>query len=186
MNLIVTGEVGAGKTSWCRRYISWLAKRKISAGGVLCPATFTGNARTGYDVEDLHSGKKVIFGRKAQLPGSAGEKVGRYILSSDGIDFASQAVRAAVKNGCDVIFLDEIGPLEMEGKGLAEVAKFAYQNAPHTVTVVRKVLLPSFIKLFAASNPEAHFVTQDISLDAEEMLLPKDFDNLCKTSFKSS
>ncbi len=166
MNLIVTGEVQSGKTTWCRRYSRWLAERNLSVGGILCPDVSNGT-RIGYDVLDLQSNRVAVFGRIASVAeaGFAGDNVGSYIISYEGLNFAARAIQTAVEKKCDVVFIDEIGHLELAGKGVIAPARNAYQAARNTVSVVRKSLLSAFLELFQQQEPAVSFAIWDISHD---------------------
>jgi nucleoside-triphosphatase THEP1 len=162
MNLIVTDHVGAGKTSWCRRYIDWLSGRKVSIGGILCLGTELNGTRIGYEVLDIRTYERKVFARLTDRSNFIGEPAGKFIISHDGLAFANQAIRSAIENSCDIVFIDEVGHLELSGKGLLESAKLAYRHSPSTVTVVRKVLLPDFLSLMKTMDIAPEFAVLDI------------------------
>lgn len=165
MNLVITGEVGAGKTSWCREYACRLRSSGMAVGGVICPAIFEEEVKTGYRVTDLLSGASATIGTLGSPADVPGEKAGRYLLSDAGLTFAKQAIDKAVEIGCDVVFLDEIGHLELAGKGLAGSAMMAYnRRGVSTVSIVRKSLLSDFVRTFTASLANGRFVIRDIGL----------------------
>ena len=163
MHLVVTDHVGAGKTSWCHRYIEWLSGRKVSVGGILCLGTELNGTRIGYEVLDIRTNERKVFARLTDRSNFIGEPAGRFIISPDGLAFASKAIRSAIENACDIVFIDEVGHLELSGKGLLESAKLAYRHSPSTVTVVRKVLLPDFLSLMKTINITLEYVVLDIS-----------------------
>ncbi len=163
MHLVVTDHVGAGKTSWCHRYIEWLSGRKVSVGGILCLGTELNGTRIGYEVLDIRTNERKVFARLTDRSNFIGEPAGRFIISPDGLAFASKAIRSAIENACDIVFIDEVGHLELSGKGLLESAKLAYRHSPNTVTVVRKVLLPDFLSLMKTINITLEYVVLDIS-----------------------
>ncbi|AKG52785.1 ATP-binding DUF265 domain protein [Dehalogenimonas sp. WBC-2] len=168
MNLIVTGEIGSGKTSWCDRYASILKWQGVKVGGILCRVQSNENVKIGYDVIDLHSGQSTSFARVDSAAREIGQKVGKYVISDTGLAFAKQAISNAVQTGCSVVFIDEMGHLELNGKGLSQEAQVAYGQSPNTVSVVRKRLLLNFVNRFSASKPSTNFVTHDIGLDLEK------------------
>jgi nucleoside-triphosphatase THEP1 len=163
MHLVVTDHVGAGKTSWCRRYIDWLSCRKVSVGGILCLGTEHNGTKIGYEVLDIRTNERRGFARLADRSNFIGESAGRFIISHDGLAFAIQAIRSAIEQVCDLVFIDEVGHLELSGKGLLKSAKLAYRHSPSTVTVVRKVLLSDFLSLMKTTDNTPEFVVLDIS-----------------------
>jgi len=162
MNLVITGNVGAGKTTWCREYAQRLIQRGIQAGGIVCPATFERGVKTGYNVMDLSGGQCAVLGSLGTTATFPGEKVGKYLLSDSGLAFARHAIEAAIETGCDVVFLDEIGHLELAGKGLAESATAAYRSAANTVSVVRKTLLSDFLQRFSPTAVDGGFIIREM------------------------
>ncbi len=63
-------------------------------------------------------------------------------------------------------FIDEVGHLELGGKGIIESATMACQKAPSTTIVVRKPLLTEFLEYFHRADPKIRFSIKDIELDA--------------------
>ena len=165
MNLVVTGEICSGKTTWCSRYSQWLTAQKFTVGGILCPEAKTNDARIGYDVVDVHTGRAIVFGRISSEADFAGEPVGNYVISYEGLEFAKLAIQEAVENKCDMIFIDEVGHLELAGGGIIEATHSAYQKAPNTMTVVRKSLLTTLLEYFHLTEPAIGFTIKDIGLD---------------------
>lgn len=163
MHLIVTGEVGTGKTTWCRRYSSWLKTQGVSIGGILCPPLFTAELKRGYEVQGLQSGGRSTMGCIIKLADFKGEKTGKYRISTGGLRFASEAIAQAIDGKEAVVFIDELGRLEIKGKGLFAAALSAYNNALNTVTVIRKSLLDDFLKMFASVIPDAKFTVLDVN-----------------------
>lgn len=162
MNLIVTGNVESGKTTWCSRYADQLVSRGFGIGGVLSPAVTVNGSKIGCDVCDQQTRERAVFTRLFAHADFDGEPVGRYLISSEGLAFADQAIRKAVADQCDLIFIDEIGPLELAGSGLIDAARLAYREAPATVTVVRKKLLNSYFANLQYFIPVDQFTVCDI------------------------
>ncbi|AHB12915.1 NTP transferase domain-containing protein [Dehalococcoides mccartyi] len=167
MNLIVTGEVGSGKSSHCQRYARHLQECGFKTGGVICRPVFQGGIKVGYSAVDIRTSAEAVFSLTDPQADFQGEKVGKYSILQSGLAFACNTIREALKTGCEVIFLDEIGHLEIAGKGLSEQARLAYQKAPHTISVVRKSLLPKFLTAFAPEESSNIFIIHDIDTDAD-------------------
>ncbi len=114
---------------------------------------------------DVQTGRSVIFGRFASEANFDGEPVGNYLISYEGLEFANSAIQKALENKCDMVFIDEVGHLELAGKGIIESARTAYQKAPNTTTVVRKPLLTEFFEYFHLAGPPIGFSIKDLELD---------------------
>ncbi len=165
MNLIVTGEVQSGKTTWCANYSQWLIGQKFTVGGVLCPEAKNNDKKIGYDIVDAQTGRSVMFGRFASEADFPGEPIGKYLISYEGLEFAKGTIQEALENRCDTVFLDEVGHLELGGKGIIESVRTACQKASNTTIVVRKQLLTAFFEYFHLMDPQIRFDVKDLKLD---------------------
>jgi nucleoside-triphosphatase THEP1 len=165
--LLVVGEPGSGKTSWCREYIGWRRESGSSVGGILCPAIEQQGQRVGSNALDLLTGQEVPFARLSrQRSFKAGEKVGDYTISRNGISFAREAIRQAVESRCDLVVIDEFGPLELDGKGLMPAVELALASAVNVLIVVRSSLREALQRRF----PGCEFaVVADLTRSAANM-----------------
>lgn len=150
MRLLVVGEPGSGKTSWCREYINQQRKSGSSIGGILSPAIEKQRQRVGSNAVDLLTGEEVPFARLSRCGSlKEGEKVGDYTISGDGILFACDAIERAVENRCDLVVIDEVGPLELHGKGLMPAVQLALASAVNVLIVIRSSLREALQKHFS-------------------------------------
>ena len=155
MRLLVVGEPGSGKTSWCREYINRRRKSGPSVGGILSPAIEKQRQRIGSNALDLLTGQEVPFARLSPYRSfKGGEKIGDYTISRDGILFACDAIKRAVESRCGLVVIDEVGPLELRGKGLMPAVELALASAVYALIVVRSSLKEALQRHF----PEYEFV----------------------------
>ena len=142
MTLLVVGEPGSGKTSWCREYIDWRRKSGSTIGGILCPAIEQQGQRVGSNALDLLTGQEVPFARLSSHGCvKEGERVGDYTISKVGILFACGAIERAVESSCDLVVIDEVGPLELRGNGLMPAVELALASAVNLLVIVRSSLI---------------------------------------------
>ena len=150
MRLLVTGESGSGKTSWCREYIDRRRKSGSTVGGILSPAIEKQGQRVGSNALDLLTGQEAPFARLSHRnPLKEGDKVGDYTISRDGILFACNAIERAVESTCDLVVIDEVGPLELQGKGLMPAVESALASAINVLIIVRSSLREALQKHFS-------------------------------------
>jgi nucleoside-triphosphatase THEP1 len=149
VRLLVVGKPGSGKTSWCREYINRQRKSGSSIGGILSPAIEKQRQRVGSNALNLLTGQEIPFARLSRYSSfKGGEKVGDYTISRDGILFACDAIERAVQNRCDLVVIDEVGPLELHGKGLMPAVELALASAVNVLIVIRSSLREALQKHF--------------------------------------
>jgi nucleoside-triphosphatase len=141
VRLLVVGKPGSGKTNWCREYIEWRREAGSSVGGILCPGIEKQGQRVGSNVVNLLTGEEAPFARLPRYRSfKGGERIGDYTISRHGILFACAAIERAIGNKCDLIVIDEVGPLELSGKGLMPAVESALASPANVLIVVRTSL----------------------------------------------
>lgn len=146
--ILVTGDVGAGKTRACSGVIQELQAEDYEIGGILSPRLMESGVTVGYDVINLKSGERREFLR-SEPPDE--RKIGRFYLKSGGMEFASAAISRGVDED-DLVFLDEVGRLEFEGLGLAESVEKLLESRTQGVYLLRKAFLARFRESFSVSQ----------------------------------
>ncbi len=112
---LITGPQGSGKTSLLLSLANLLSGQGVTAGGIAAPVVFAGEDRIGYDLLDLGTGERAALARRGGSQG--GIRSGPFGFIPAGLAFGERAIASAASEKCGVIAFDEIGPLELEGKG---------------------------------------------------------------------
>lgn len=145
--ILITGGIGAGKTRTAARIAAELGKRGIEVGGVISLRTMRDNETVGYTVRDLSTGEERPF---AGL-NPPGIPVGRFFVSEEGLTFARTAIIRATQSA-QVVFVDEVGRLELDGKGLADAVRKALGGRALPVLLVRAEFSERACRTFAISR----------------------------------
>jgi len=93
-----------------------------------------------------------------------GPRTGAYHFSEKGLRFGQEALDAGARLG-DIVFADELGPLEMRGKGFSNLIDLARNPVtPPMIIVVRNALvsdvckvldpIPTTVLPFTSSRPD--------------------------------
>jgi len=96
----------------------------------------------GYELMDLKSRKTVPFARLPEkLPDNWNEELrhGKFSFSREGFAFAEEIINRALQEGTKVLFLDEIGKLELKGSGFAKLLRRCVASGADLVIGCRKV-----------------------------------------------
>ncbi len=115
---VISAGKGEGKTTFLRSYVAQASDSGRRIGGIAAPAVFEADKRVGYDLVNLQDGQTRRLARVIS-PGDAQPTVGVYQLDENAVAEGKEAIVSAVREGLDVIAIDEIGPLECRGGGWA-------------------------------------------------------------------
>ncbi len=80
-----------------------------------------------------------------------GYALGKYVISFEGVCFGRKALEKALTDKCDFIVIDEVGPLELQGNGLAESVEACISSASNLAIVVRSSLIDTFLEYFGGN-----------------------------------
>lgn len=151
MVIIVTGEIGIGKTTVCHK-----ALKMLQSAGYTCGGTLTHKAVDGsLTVLDIQTGEEKTLASTSDTYG--GPRTRKYFFSVEGIDFGVRAIERGIAS--DVLFVDEIGHLELNGEGFAKSLELIKtQKARNCVLVIRKELLHAFLARLG-NNPSVFETT---------------------------
>jgi nucleoside-triphosphatase THEP1 len=116
--ILITGERGSGKTSLLTETVGLLHKQGRSAGGILSPGFWQESVRTGYDVVDAATGQRHPLARRSSQP-APGQRCA-FTFDEGGFAEGRRALERARHVERSILFVDEVGPVEMEGGGWAD------------------------------------------------------------------
>ena len=139
---LLTGQVGAGKTTVAERVAGLARSQGLACGGLLAPALRNACGQKGgiWGV-DIASGERCLLARTDRALG--GPAVGPYSFDAGALAWAVDTVDRAI-GACDVVFVDEIGKLELWcAEGLAPLLpRLASGDVACALVIVRAGLLP--------------------------------------------
>jgi len=138
MVIIVTGAIGIGKTTVCRKLIGILQNKGYTCGGIL---TYKA-ADKGITIEDIQSGETKTLASINNL--YHGPRTAKYSFNPKAIDFGIQAIDKGASS--TILLVDEIGHLELRGEGFVKALELIKSGAvKKSILVIRKELLSVFL-----------------------------------------
>jgi nucleoside-triphosphatase THEP1 len=163
--LILTGEKHEGKTTFAKTMAETLKSKDIRVGGFLAPGKFEKNRRSEFDILDL---KTEIQKPLCSIHRTDGESIGPFRFDPAGQQFGKQILAPENLRDVDVIFIDEIGPLEIKDQGWAPAID-KLMNNPHQIQlwIIRKSLVDDAIQKWGLMDVQVF----DISTARIEMVL---------------
>ncbi|MDX9958967.1 MAG: nucleoside-triphosphatase [Clostridia bacterium] len=121
MIILLAGQKGSGKTTVAMNLARRLAQTGIEVGGIICPGIFEHKRKTGIKSHHPGSGHEELVGMETSLSGEPiPQPTGPDSFSYGRWEFrrsALAAADAAIVKDIDAslfVFVDEIGPLELE------------------------------------------------------------------------
>jgi nucleoside-triphosphatase len=173
--LLLTGSPGSGKTTVLTKTMGLLKEHGVSVGGVISSEIREEGNRVGFEFRDLNSGKR---GWLAHINQQIGPFVGKYRVNLQNLDdIAAQAITNAVAT-CDVIAIDEIGPMELYSEKFKAAARKALASPKPVIAVVHWKVKDKLIN-DAKNTKEAEIftVTEDNREDLSRTLAQKTLEN---------
>lgn len=137
MNIVVTGEIGIGKTTVCRKVLEIVRSLGYTCGGII-----TGKAPDqSIIIEDVQTGGKETLASTNNI--YEGPHTGKYFFNPAGIEFGIRAIDRGAS--ADVLLVDEIGYLELGGGGFVKALELIRtEKVKSSISVIRKELLAVF------------------------------------------
>jgi len=148
---IITGSVGEGKTAFVKNLINEFGQNGIEADGIITERIIENDITTGYDLVEISGGKRTRFLRQE---GDCGpDRIGRFTICSEGLNAGNEKFRHVSEKQGVVIIIDEVGLLELEGKGWADFVTAILNNKKnHLLITVRTSYLDVVINKWNPKN----------------------------------
>ncbi len=148
MVYLIIGQRDAGKT---KKIIN--LHSQLGGDGICMPKVFSDSGKfLGYDIRRLSNGETLPFVRcRHCLPPAwqQSDQWGDFSFSAAGMDFAGVAVNDLLHKDIKPLFIDEIGPLELKGRGFNQLLLRLLAGRSDLYLTVRIKLEASLIRTYA-------------------------------------
>lgn len=139
VKLLLIGRIGIGKTTICQKIVEKAKQKEIECVGILTEKT-RAYGRDLLVVKELSGEERKILAYKNPIHNQEvqhGIHFCNFVFDSSAIEFAKKAL---CKVG-DLLVIDEIGPLEIQGKGIDNaISAFESSKNKNSILVTRKEL----------------------------------------------
>lgn len=138
MLIIVTGEIGIGKTTVCRKLVEIIRNQGHACAGIL---TYK-SADKDIIIEDIQSGQIETLASINNV--HDGPRTPRYYFNRRGIKFGIDAIDKGAF--ASILVVDEIGRLELRGEGFIKIIDLLnIGKVKDCILVIRSELLSVFL-----------------------------------------
>ena len=150
--IIITGEIGSGKTTLISGISSLLKELGIKTGGIIAPAIYEQENKTGYNIIDESTGCKMQLSQIEEIDGVP--RVGRYFFIPEALDYGRNALSVEKNLKSQIVLIDEIGAWELQGQGWASSLNELIINCEMPLIItVRKSFLELVVENWMLQNP---------------------------------
>lgn len=172
MIVILSGQIGIGKTTICKKVIEQARADGHACGGVVSRKGRDEVGRAVIRVEDLSAGGgKAILAREGE-PFKDGTSAGRFHYSPDGIAYAGKAILSGAE--ADLLVIDEVGRLELEGGGLAPaMAEAGLNKLDRVLIVIREFLVDEAVEKLGLRSQDPVMISYGNRDDLPDQILHK-------------
>ncbi len=145
---LVCGHRDGGKTA----YLQELA-HLTGATGFLSPKVLGSQGLLGYDLLALPCGERRPLARVAGAAGARWFRFRRFFFDQTAFDWALEGARELISEGESPLILDELGPLEAQGRGFHGVLSLFLETGRELTVSCRPSLTDHFSKLAPPGRP---------------------------------
>jgi nucleoside-triphosphatase THEP1 len=144
---IVTGSVNSGKTS----KLAAMYQFENKGDGFVAVKEMESGVVTAYNAMRLRTMEERLFlAREGFVPEGFDSccRIGPYRMSKQGLEWVEREVRGLIDQKVSPIYLDEIGDLELEGKGFDSIFRLCLDSGLELYVAVRKDFVEPVLKKY--------------------------------------
>ncbi|WP_372942125.1 ATP-binding cassette domain-containing protein [Shewanella sp.] len=151
--LIITGESGSGKTTLLTELIQQCHKNGIPMTGILCPGVMKDGQRFSSDIVDIATNERCLFGRRTGVLDTNTKT--RFSFTEQGMALGIKALSPKNIPNKSLCIVDEIGPMELNGKGFGhQIAPLLAMEGSRHIWVVRPNLVSQVCRHWSLHHPQ--------------------------------
>lgn len=143
--VMITGPIGSGKTRLVQSLAETLRAEGLPVEGIASPRILKEEETVGYKVVDLVTAEERVLCQDHP----PGVPFRRFYFQPEALDFANRLLEKAAQEA-EVIVVDEVGPLELEGGGFAPGLAAAIRSQALLILTVRPFLVDAVRSLLSA------------------------------------
>jgi nucleoside-triphosphatase len=166
---LLAGRPGVGKTTVLLKTVETLKSKGYRVGGMISREVRSHGNRVGFEILSLSDNE---HGWLAHVDQKRGPQVGRYHVNLGDLDHVGVTAIIRAVETCQVIAIDEIGPMELFSRSFKEAVAKAIQSMKLVITVVHwRERNPLILKLNGMEGARLFEVTTDNREKLHELIV---------------
>jgi nucleoside-triphosphatase THEP1 len=158
--VIITGDVHQGKTTIAQKVISDLIDQNVKIAGFLSIGLNENGKRIGFNLLDIASTEQMELCSTKKDENRF--KLGQYYFNNEAIAKGLQILDSENLNGKQLVVIDEIGPLELGGRGWSSaIENICKNNTIPQLWVVRKSIINKIVRKWNIGNVYIYDIEED-------------------------
>ncbi|MGA2822324.1 MAG: nucleoside-triphosphatase [Bacteroidales bacterium] len=158
--LIITGEIGQGKTTYTQNLVKLFQEKGYRVGGFLAIGIHENDKRTGFDLLDIRNSRQFELCR--DTPHKNRIKSGNYYFNRAALADGNELIALNNLEEMQLVVIDEVGPMEMKNQGWAEsITRLCQSGWLTQLWVVRKSLVEKATRKWNTGNVFVFDITKD-------------------------
>lgn len=164
--IVITGDTQSGKTNFLRKIQESLVEKSLGQVGFIAESIYEDEQIKGHILKDLSTNQSFRISYRDYKNNA--QNVGRFYLLNEGLEFGKQILQRIIHaKRKDVLIVDEVGRLELDGKGWASEVKELLKNKSRPIIlIVRGKYLDEFVEKFQVNSPYIFYPERDKVKDA--------------------
>ena len=152
---VLTGPVQGGKTTLVSEKVSLLREKGVKVLGFLCPGSFSEGKRSAFSLEDLDTGRRIPMGDVNEQKGWV--KFRRFFFNPEAFIQGELWIKSCLKRDPDLVVIDEVGPMELEGDGWSKTLDTLAQNSSVTqLWIVRQQIVQEVLRKWSIPEDQVY------------------------------
>jgi nucleoside-triphosphatase THEP1 len=150
--IILTGAINSGKTSLLRATIRLLVKKGFHSGGFLSEGILTEQKKSGYQLLALPTNERHLLCSTTYQ--KDWQQIGKFFFNPHALALGNSLLNPLAARNFNPLFIDEAGPLELNGGGWAPALDTLALHETNTcILTIREGLVQQICHQFRIESP---------------------------------
>ncbi|MEM2561752.1 MAG: NTPase [Candidatus Bathyarchaeia archaeon] len=169
--LLVTGKPGSGKTTAILKVAEALKAEGYRIGGMISREVREEGTRVGFEIIDLNSYNRGLL---AHIGQQIGPRLGKYRVNLNDLNRVGVSAILNAIMECDIIVIDEIGPMELFSEPFREAVLKAVESNKLIIGVIHWRAIDKLVdKIKSMNDAEVFDLTLENRNDIPKVILKK-------------